>query len=233
MTARRSAQRRQSVPVGDQVLLRPGILRSRIATPIAIAIAFAAVPALAGPRLADVRGHLGLGYGKLLATSAAQQDPEQRPRVPGGSLAIGAGVDLPAAAGLRAGVEVGYMLLGTITQERGTLVAELDYSLFETLLLAHWSPPWRGPLGIVSIGPGVFNARADLTSSGGAEFADLPIAETRPGAAVGITLIQRSAAPVRIGLEVGYREVFLAGDRDGDGRRDTWRLGTARLAVHY
>jgi hypothetical protein len=169
--------------------------------------------ALAAP-LDQVQGHLAVGYGKLFEEDA-----------PGGSLALGAGIDLPATAALRTGVEVGYMLLGTRTTQEGSLVAELDYSLFEALALLHWTPPWRGPLGRISVGPGVFNARADLTASGGASFEGLARAETRPGAALALTLIQRRPAPVRIGLEVGARMVWL--------ERGTWPLATTRLVVHY
>src|SRR5262245_24478128 len=74
------------------------------------AIALAAGTATAGPKLADMRGHLVLGYAQLFTEDS-----------PGGSLSAGAGVDLPVTGSLRAGIDVGYHLLGSRTLEQGSL----------------------------------------------------------------------------------------------------------------
>jgi hypothetical protein len=173
-----------------------------------------AAPASGALRIADVGGHLAFGYGYLFADGS-----------PGGSLSIAGGLDVPLAPSLRAGVDVGYNLLGTRTEERGTLIAELDYGVFEALALLHWSPGWRGPLGRISIGPGVFNARADLSSSGGAAFSDLAVEETVAGGALALTFVSRNPSPVRVGLELGARVLFLD--------KETWTVATGRLAFLY
>ena len=174
----------------------------------------AATSAAAGPRLAEVRGHLGVGFAKLLVASA-----------PGGSLSAAGGLDYPLTRTLRLGGEVGYDLLGSRIEERGSLVAQLDYSVFETLVLLHWSPARAGLLERLTIGPGVFNARADLTSSGAPAFKDLPVEQTAAGLALGLTLMSRRPSPVRVGFELGGRLVLL---RDED-----WTLVKGRLVVHY
>ncbi|HEY3217000.1 MAG TPA: hypothetical protein VGK93_10960 [Candidatus Eisenbacteria bacterium] len=173
-----------------------------------------AAPVAAGPRLSELRGHLGVGYAKLLVTSA-----------PGGSMSASGGLDYPLTQALRLGAEVGYDLLGSRTEERGSLVGQLDYSLFETLALLHWSPERAGPIERLSIGPGVFNARADLTSSGAAAFSDLPVEQTAAGAAMGLTLMSRKPAPVRLGFELAGRLVWL--------RKEDWSLLKGRVVVHY
>src|SRR5947209_2370509 len=99
-----------------------------------LGLSASAVRAPAAP-LSDLQGHLALGYAKLFATDA-----------PGGSLSVGAGLDLPVSGPFRAGVDVGYHLLGTRTVERGSFFASVDYSVFEADLLAHWQPTGAGPL---------------------------------------------------------------------------------------
>ncbi len=173
----------------------------------------AVVPAAAGPRLESFQGHLAIGYAKLL-----------NPGSPGGSLAIGAGVDYPVHAGLRAGVDVGFLLLGSQVFERGSLAAELDHSVFEALALVHWTPS-RGPIGLVSVGPGLFHARADLSSSGPAAFSDLAVEETAPGAAINLTAIARRSSPVKAGFEFGVRALWLP--------NETWTVAVGGLTVHY
>lgn len=165
--------------------------------------------------LRDVNGHLSIGYAKLFVDEA-----------PGGSLSVTAGVDHPVARALRAGVGVGYHLLGSRTVERGSLFANVDYSLFEAVLVAQWIPERLGPVGIVSGGLALLSARAELsTSGGGAGFGDLAVEEVAPGLAVDVTLIRRTPAPVRVGLEFGSRVGFLDSE--------TWTLATARLTIHY
>ena len=110
--------------------------------------------------------------------------------------------------------------------ERGSLVAGVDYSVFEAVAFLHWIPERLGPVGIVSVGPGLMSARAELsTSGGGAGFSDLAVEKLAPAAALDVTLIQRSNAPVRVGIELGTRVGFLPSD--------TWTLATARVAFHY
>lgn len=172
-------------------------------------------PAAAGLQLADLRGHLMLGYAKLFAGEA-----------PGGSLSVGVGVDHAVTGPLRGGLDVGYHLLGSRTLVQGTLSSGLDYSVFEVLAQLHWAAGSGGPAIVVSGGPGLFVARANLASSPvGAIFGKDAVAETRPGLALGATVTRRRAAPVRVGLEAGLRVVPLDGD--------TWTLATARLAILY
>jgi hypothetical protein len=178
-------------------------------------LALAAQPARAEGRLQKVRGHLGVGYSKLLGDPA-----------PGGSFSMGAGVDYPLASSWRVGFAIGYELLGSRIVEEGSFAASVDYSMFEMLALAHWRPPFGGPLGRVSLGPGLFRPLADLsTSAGGASFSKYAVDEVAPGVALDATLIQRSDAPVRIGLETGLRVVYL--------EQETWTMAQVRLAFHY
>ena len=174
--------------------------------------AVAAAPAHAGMKLENFRGHLSVGYGKLLVTDA-----------PAGSISFSGGVEYPIASQWTTGIEIGYWLLGTRLEERGSLGAEVDYSAFEIQALARWLVP-GAPLE-VSLGPGVMSARADLTSVGVAGFDDLVVNETRPSASLSLTAIQRKPAPVRVGFELAGRVTWLTDD--------TWMLLGARLAVHY
>jgi hypothetical protein len=162
-----------------------------------------------------LHGHLSVGYAKLFISDA-----------PGGSLSFGGGVDYPLSTDLRAGVDLGFHLLGSRSVVRGSLVANIDYSTFEAVLFARWSPPGLGPVGSISAGPALFSARAELSSSGGgAGFTDLAVDDLAPGLALDVTLIRRSSAPVRVGLEVGTRLAFV--------ETENWTLATARVAFHY
>lgn len=186
-----------------------------VALLLALVFALAAPPAHAEGRLQKVRGSLGIGYAKLLTDPA-----------PGGSFSMGAGVDYPVASSWRAGLAIGYALLGGRIVEEGSFAASVDYSMFEILALAHWQPSFGGPLGRISLGPGLFSPLADLsTSSGGASFGKYAVDEIALGVAIDGTLMQRRDAPVRIGLEVGLRFVFL--------EQDTWDMAQVRLAFHY
>ena len=183
-----------------------------------------ATPAFAGLGVNEFNGHLGFGYTQRIGESSSEK--RFGATRPAGSLTVAGGVDYPVAATMRAGVDIGYYLLGSATAESGSLLAELDYSVFEALALVHWVPPWRGgPLGRVSLGPGVFHARADLSSTGAPAFSDLAVEQTVGGGVVALTFIQRKPAPVRLGLEAGARRVFLRGD--------DWTILSARLTMHY
>jgi hypothetical protein len=173
------------------------------------------VPVRAGASpFSEMGGHLGFGYAKLFATDA-----------PGGSMAAAAGLDLPVTTDLRAGLEAGIDLLGSSAFERGSLLGEVDYSVFELLGQVHWKPSWRGPVGRLSIGPGLFKAKADLNSSGPAAFEDLPVNEWGPGVAGSVTFISRKPSKVSAGLELGGRWIALS--------KEDWSLFNARLVIHY
>jgi hypothetical protein len=188
--------------------------RARTLIPIAMLVLALASTGARASAFSDLRGHLGFGYTKLFADDA-----------PGGSMAVAAGLDLPVAQDLRAGIEAGVDLLGSTAVERGSLFAELDYSVFEVLGLIHWTPPWNGPLGRISVGPGLFKARADLSSAGPAAFEDLPVLEWAPGASLSATLISRKERKVNAGVELGTRWIALS--------EDDWILATARVVIHY
>ena len=162
-----------------------------------------------------VQGHLSLGYAQLFIADA-----------PGGNLSITGGVDFPIARRLRAGIDLGYSLLGSRAVERGSLSTNVNYSALQGVAFAHWIPERLGPVGRISLGPALVNAHADLTSAaGGAGFSDLAVFETAPGVAVEVSFISRKPSPVRVGLQLGYLAVFL-NDED-------WSLGSARITIHY
>jgi hypothetical protein len=169
--------------------------------------------AAAGPSLSELHGHLGLGYAKLMNRGS-----------PGGSLAIGAGVELPILPDLSAGVDLGFALLGSQTFQRGSLSADVDYSLFEALFLLHLTPQ-RGPLAALSVGPGVFHARAGLNTGAPAEFEDLPVEETAPGIGIGLEFGPKRPMLVKAGIEIAARAAWL--------ERRPWTVALARLTVHY
>jgi hypothetical protein len=187
----------------------------RFAVIAALALTLAAPAAQAEGRIQKFRGQLGIGYAKLVGDET-----------PGGSFSMGAGVDYPVSGRLRAGLAFGYELLGGRIVERGSFAASVDYSMVELIALAHWAPTRLGPLRRISLGPGIFGARADLsTSAGGAGFSDLAVDEVAPGFALDGTVMQGGDRPVRIGLEVGGRLVFLSDD--------TWTMALVRFAFHY
>jgi len=196
---------------------------------IAVAVLLA-WPALAGagPQLDSFKGHIAFGYGKLFAEVA-----------PAGSISFAAGVEYPVRRNWTAGVEIGDWLLGTRLLESGTLSAELDYSVFEASALARWQSE-RHPFQLY-FGPSVFHARADLTSAAPAAFEDQAVEETVAGFALGAALIQTRPAPVRAGLEIATRELWLPNHVFGVNgspqvfgvRMPTWTLATLRLAIHY
>jgi hypothetical protein len=179
-------------------------------------IALALLPArVSAGVFSEMQGSAGLGYSKLFATDA-----------PGGSISVSAGLDFPLAPDLRWGGAVAFHILGSRGVVQGSLAANVDYSAFEAALLAHYSPPWPGPIGRISAGPAVMSARAELsTSGGGAAFRRYAVEEIVPAAAFGVTLHRRSPAPVRVGLELSGRWGFL--------EDDDWWIASARLAFLY
>jgi len=209
---------------------------ARIRTPLPIltfvCALLATVPAgaTASP-FSHMRGHIGFGYTKLFATLGVV-DPEAVPpeeiKAPGGSMEVAVGLDVPVDTNLRVGFEAGFDLLGSTAVERGSLLGELDFSVFELLGLVHYAPAWGGPLSRISLGPGLFNARADLSSSGAAAFEDLPVREWAPGVAGSVTLMSRKQTKVSAGLEVGARYLFMS-----DEAADDWILASARVVIHY
>ena len=175
----------------------------------------AAAPAAGGADWGGVGGHLSIGYSKLTIGGS-----------PGGSISMAAGMDYPLSHTFRAGVDIGYDLLGSRSVQRGSLYATLDYSTFQALALLHWLPPRLWPLYEVSVGPGLVNAHADLSvTSGGAAFSDLPVHSPAAAVAVQATFMKVRPAPVKLGFELGARRAFLAGT--------DWMLVTARATVHY
>jgi hypothetical protein len=196
-------------------------------TPAGIAATAAAIVLLAvpvpgrGAPLEQLGGHLSVGYGQLLLD-----------RAPGGSISFTGGLDVSVRPTVRVGVDLGYDLMGSNSVDRGSLSATVSYSAFEAVAFAHWLPRNLGPVGRVSAGPMLLAAHADISAAaGGAGFSDLAVGETAPGAAGEITLISHSvplsghAPPVRLGFQLGGRAAFL--------RRETWKVLSARLSVHY
>jgi hypothetical protein len=177
-----------------------------------------AVPCSGALRLADVSGHLAIGFTHLSSSDTTS--------TPGGSLSIAGGVDVPVSARLRAGLDLGYHLLGTRTLVQGSLTSGLDYSVFEVLALVHWTPLDRGPQLIVSGGPGLFAARASLAATSvGLAFTPQAIDETRAGGALSLAVTRRRPSPVRVGIEAGLRIVPL--------ESTTWTLASVRIAMRY
>jgi hypothetical protein len=165
--------------------------------------------------ISRVRGHLAVGYGKLFIGEP-----------PGGSMSMAGGVELPITDAFSSGIEVGYHLMGSHTELRGSLLADVDYSLFETSLLLYWTPPWRGPVGRISFGPGLYNARAELSASGGgAGFTDLAVDQTAAGLAAGVEFLSRKPSVLRLGAELGARLAFVSDE--------AWSGAVARVVVHY
>jgi hypothetical protein len=174
-----------------------------------------AVPRAGHADLQQLGGNLSIGAGKLLLDGA-----------PGGSLSFSAGFDYPVARDWRVGAGLGFHLLGTRNEVRGSFSAAVDYSEFETTLFAHWLPRHLGPVRRISLGPALTSARAALSAgAGGASFLDLAVEEIAPGLAAGVTIMPGGDAPVKAGLEIGLRRAYL--------RHDIWQVALARLAVHF
>jgi hypothetical protein len=165
--------------------------------------------------IAPFGGHMSVGYGQLLISSA-----------PGGSVSFSGGVDYPVVPSLRFGVDVGYDLLGSNSVDRGSLSATVSYSAFELVAFAHWLPTHLGPLHRVSVGPMLMAAHGDLSAAaGGAGFSDLAVSDTAPGAALELTAMSGKPSPVRVGLQLGGRVGFVQGEN--------WTILSARLSLLY
>ena len=163
---------------------------------------WAAAPPARAFELSSVRGHMTLGYSHLSVSDTSG--------TPGGSLSFGAGVDLPLASRLRAGVGMGYHVLGSRTLVQGTLSSGIDYSVFEATAMVHWSPLHSGPDLIVSAGPGLFHAKAELAATSvGLAFTPQAIDETAFGAALDVSVVRRKPTPVRAGVVAGLRYIPL------------------------
>ena len=195
--------------------------RGRFAAVAATVILLATPVAGRASGFGPMGGHLSLGYGQLMISGA-----------PGGSISFTAGVELPVRPTFKAGIDLGYALLGSSTVDRGSLSANVSYSAFEAVAFAHWLPRHLGPVGRVSVGPLLMAAHADISAAaGGAGFGDLAVGGTAPGLAGEVTLISRSnlpsgsAPPVRVGLQLGGHVGFV--------RHETWTLLSARLTFHY
>jgi hypothetical protein len=168
-----------------------------------------------GSARAEMMGHVAVGYAKLFQENA-----------PGGSLSIAGGLDWPMLSRFRIGFGVGYSLLGSSTEQRGSLFANLDYSALEAYAVGSWRPPSAGPVERVSLGLGVMNALAEISAAGGgAAFRDLAREGIVPAVMIETTLMSTKPAPVRTGLEMGARFGFL--------EEEVWPIATVRVAFHY
>jgi hypothetical protein len=197
----------------------PGPRRTGLRGAALLAIVCLAAPAPARAlEFADVRGHLAIGFAHLATSDSTD--------TPGGSITIGAGADIPVGGRFRAGIDVGYHLLGSKTLEQGSLTSGIDYSVFEVLALAHWSPLSSGPELIVSGGPGFFSAKGELAATSvGAVFTPLAVNEAGPGAGLNLTVTRRKPTPVRVGFEGAFRWIPL--------ESSTWTVYSARIVLLY
>ncbi len=192
---------------------------------VALLLVLALAPAVAGAAgIADWNGHLGFGYSKLFRTDSLA--PGVRTKAPSGSLSLGVGVDHAVGRGWRAGVAMGYHMLGSTTVPRGSLTAGIDFTVLDFALLVSRDFPGRRALLRVAAGPGLMNARAELSAAGGgALFSDLAVSRTAPAAALEFTVLTSAARPVRLGLETGLRVGFIPDD--------IWTVWDTRVAIHY
>lgn len=177
-----------------------------------------AVPAgaHAGLRLDRWKGHVAVGFAHVVSDSLA----------PTGSFSTAAGLEYPLSAKWSIGPALSFDLLGSSTVQRGSIVAGLDYSMFETALLVTYLPA-KGPFARVSAGPGLASPRAELSvAAGGLGFRDLTVGELRPEFAADATVMSRHMPTVGVGLEFGARVVPIPS-------RSTWTLLTARMAIHF
>jgi hypothetical protein len=177
-------------------------------------------PAGAAARFSEVGGHFSIGYAKLSTADGSGGSIS-----PGGSISMGAGLDYPLTPRLRAGLDLGYELLGSLSFQRGSLLGAVDYSALEVTAFVHWLPQ-RGLVRRVSLGPALVNGQRVLSvTGGGAGFDDLAGPVKAGAVAAQITLMKAKPAPVKLGLELGGRLAFLAGD--------DWTLLSVRATVHY
>ncbi len=182
---------------------------------VALSLGFAPRVVGAAPRFGEMGGHASIGYAKLFIESA-----------PGGSISMAGGLDYPLSPYVRAGIDVGYDLLGSRTVQRGSQVASVDYSDFQAIAFLHVLPEGLGVLRRVSLGPGLLIAHGDLSvTGGGASFSDLAVGETCAAAAAQVTLMPPRPAPLQLGLELGGRVAFMPGE--------DWKILVVRATAHY
>lgn len=200
---------------GNTGIWRSGWASVALAAAVLSSAAVLGVPAAHAGALGKVTGHLGFGYAKLFI-----------PDAPGGSLSTAVGFHYPIDERWGVGLGLGYSLLGSSTVERGSFVASVDYSVFDVSFMADYDPKGLGPLARISLGPGIFNAHAELSSSGGGlSFLDLPVEETALGMGLDLTFMSKKPAKVRAGVELSGRVGFL--------EEEDWSMGAIRLVVHY
>jgi len=175
-------------------------------------------PATAGLKFSDIHGHMTLGFSHLFVSDTTN--------TPGGSVSFGAGADIPIHHKLRAGIDMGYHLLGSQTLVQGSLSSGIDYSLFEAIAFLHWSPLDHGPDLVVSVGPGLFHTKAELAASSiGLTFTPQAVNETKVGGALFLTALRRKPSPVRPGVTVGVRVIPL--------ENVTWTVLSGGIALAY
>jgi len=174
--------------------------------------------ALASPAhaaLADWKGHLEVGYAKLIQGAA-----------PSGGISVATGVDYPLNSRLRLGPDFSYHLLGTRSVLNGSINGSLDYSMWEVGLRAQWNPRSLGPLRRVTFGPALMGVSAQVSSSSaGLAFENEEVSGLRGGLALDLAWLPAHDSPVRPGVEFGTRAAFAG--------HDTWTVVTARFLLSY
>jgi len=202
-------------------------------TLVLLALLLVPAPAAAAARFGEVGGHLSIGTTTRVTHIRIYRNASKRVfplfiidvGTAGSGLSMVAGLDYPVAPSLRAGLDLGYDLLGSQTFQRGSLFGAVDYSAFEVTAFLHWLPQ-QGLVRRVSLGPALVNAHGVLSvTGGGAGFSDLAVHETAGAVAAQITLMKAKPAPVKLGLDLGGRRAFLAGK--------DWTLLSVRVTVHY
>jgi len=189
-------------------------MRGAIVAMCALGLALGSARPAAAGAFTGMRGHIGLGYAKLVTADG-----------PAGSMSGAVGLDLPVKPNLRAGIEIGASLLGTRTVEDSAQVAELDYNLLEVLAMVHWRPTSWGPIGRVSLGGGVYGPRIEQSSSAPASFESYTLRGAHGGLAAGVSFMPHDERPLAAGIEIATRWVFVPGD--------DWLVAHVRFVVHY
>jgi hypothetical protein len=189
----------------------------------AVAVAVLLTPVTSHAALKDWHGHLELGYAKLYTSSIQLLGFSD---LPAGGFSMGAGIEFAQSETWHFGPDLNYHLLGTQSVERGSLTANLDYSMLEMTLGAHWLPQNLGPLRRISLDLGIMGPSAKVSSSSsGLAFEDLQVSGLHPGASFSVSVLPKGPRPVAVGAEIGVHTAFLD--------PGTWTVGTLRLALHY